>query len=92
MYRAAWILLYRIYLPCISPIRVPTPNAIRAESLGKCSLMAIELHHLFELYQKTFRLRHLTYSLGWCMVRSVVGSMLTTVFGGNRECYGVSFG
>nr|XP_018261200.1 uncharacterized protein I303_06923 [Kwoniella dejecticola CBS 10117]OBR83358.1 hypothetical protein I303_06923 [Kwoniella dejecticola CBS 10117] len=67
LYRAAWILLYRIYLPNAVPVRTAAPPSITASAAETCTRMAEELHQLFLLYSKTFKLRNMTYTLSWSM-------------------------
>jgi hypothetical protein len=68
LYRAAWILLYRIFVPNTLPAPTGAPVDIMSEASGTCTAMAEELHQLFELYAKSFQLRNMTFTLTWSMV------------------------
>jgi hypothetical protein len=68
LYRAAYILLYRIFLPNAVPLRTVAPAGLTAEAVSTCTRMAEQLHLLFMLYSKTFKLKNMTYTLSWSMV------------------------
>ncbi|RXK35092.1 hypothetical protein M231_07644 [Tremella mesenterica] len=67
LYRAAWILLYRLFLPNSIVIRMQSQTAIYEEASSACTQMAEELHQLFQLHSKTFKLRNMNYMLLWSM-------------------------
>ncbi|OCF61466.1 hypothetical protein L486_01114 [Kwoniella mangroviensis CBS 10435] len=57
----------KIYLPNAVPVRTAAPPSITASAAATCTRMAEELHQLFLLYSKTFKLRNMTYTLTWSM-------------------------
>ncbi|WWC92011.1 uncharacterized protein L201_006965 [Kwoniella dendrophila CBS 6074] len=57
----------KIYLPNAVPVRTAAPPSITASAASHCTLMAEELHQLFLLHSKTFKLRNMTYTLSWSM-------------------------
>ncbi|WVW86490.1 hypothetical protein I302_108538 [Kwoniella bestiolae CBS 10118] len=57
----------KIYLPNAVPVRTGAPPNITASAAVTCTQMAEELHQLFILYSKTFKLRNMTYTLSWSM-------------------------
>ncbi|WWC95058.1 hypothetical protein V866_001910 [Kwoniella sp. B9012] len=57
----------KIYLPNAVPVRTAAPPSITASAAVTCTRMAEELHQLFLLYSKTFKLRNMTYTLTWSM-------------------------
>ncbi|WWC64904.1 uncharacterized protein I303_107518 [Kwoniella dejecticola CBS 10117] len=57
----------KIYLPNAVPVRTAAPPSITASAAETCTRMAEELHQLFLLYSKTFKLRNMTYTLSWSM-------------------------
>ena len=68
LYRAAWILLYRLFLPNSILVRLPSQTSLYQEASTTCTHMAEELHQLFQLYSKTFKLRNMNFILTWSMV------------------------
>ncbi|ORY23135.1 fungal-specific transcription factor domain-domain-containing protein [Naematelia encephala] len=67
LYRATWILLYRIFLPHGVPLRLHPPPQLALEAAKACTHAAEELHLLFMLYQKSFGLRFMTWTVSWSM-------------------------
>ena len=72
LYRATWILLYRMFLPNDLPFQASAPAHVAAEASRVCTRMADELHELFQLYNKSFMLRNMTYTTSWSMVSVIV--------------------
>lgn len=57
-----------MFLPNDLPIQATAPAHIAAEASRVCTAMAEEIHMLFQLYNKSFMLRNMTYTTSWSMV------------------------
>ena len=68
LYRASFILLYRIFLPNAVPLLSNLRTELAQTATQMCTRMAEEIHQLFTLYQKSFQLRNMTYTMLWSMV------------------------
>ncbi|VUC31203.1 unnamed protein product [Clonostachys rosea] len=65
LYRASWILLYRIFIPNILPAPSGAPGDLMREASTTCTARADEIYHLSKLYAKSFGLRNMTYVMTW---------------------------
>lgn len=77
LYRAAFILLYRTFLPHAWPVRLKATPEIAHEASETCTRMSEELHHMFLLYHKTFSSRNMTYTTLWSMVSTFLAGYET---------------
>ena len=60
-----------MFLPNDLPFQTSPPAHIAVEASRVCTAMAEELHVLFQLYNKSFQLRNMTYTTSWSMVRPI---------------------
>ncbi|KAI9637764.1 uncharacterized protein MKK02DRAFT_42136 [Dioszegia hungarica] len=67
LYRASWILLHRVFLSHELPFQSNAPPEVATQAGVICSNMAEEMHQLFTLHNKSFKLRNMTYTTSWSM-------------------------
>lgn len=68
LYRASWILLYRIFIPKTLLKVTDAPGNLMREASAACTAKAEEIHQLLNLYAKSFGPCNVTYVMIWSIV------------------------